>query len=478
MIIDGVSYREFAEKVLSESKYKIILPFVELIERKLGAKVIFDLQNIPFGRYDLADPLQIAYLFKKEGILEWFGYVDPLPDEPPFRLWKGSHGKEAGKQVGGGSLTDDRAALFAVLGEALERYLWRTQQDYFVKSVHTTSEEIARKGAFIDPRRFSGFSSEQRGGNPEWKLNEDSSFLWIQGVSLITSKKTYVPAQTASAAISPRHEREPTIRMQTTVGLATWPTLAEARLKGALEVIERDAYMIMWLNQLTLPRIALAPLRSEHPAIDMLLKRCEQYRLKVHAIRMLTDAPTHAICVVLEDESWHAPRFAFGLKAHRSLPRAIEGAALEALRARRSYRKHFQNGGTWDPNTPVEKIGHRERTYYWGHGDNAKQLEFLIEGEEKETSAEWENDTPEQHLQRIIDWCKKSQYECVSVSLGKSAKNPTPWSVEMVVMPDLQATYLRESLQHLGGTRLKSIPEKFGYTSRPEPHTDTPHPYC
>src|SRR3989338_2102749 len=131
MIIDGVSYREFAEKVLSESKYKIILPFVELIERKLGAKVIFDLQNIPFGRYDLADPLQIAYLFKKEGILEWFGYVDPLPDEPPFRLWKGSHGKEAGKQVGGGSLTDDRAALFAVLGGGPGRDLWRWQKEYF-----------------------------------------------------------------------------------------------------------------------------------------------------------------------------------------------------------------------------------------------------------------------------------------------------------------------------------------------------------
>jgi len=114
MIIDGISYREFAEKVRSESKYEIILPFVELMERKLGAKVIFDLQNIPFGRYDLADPLQIAYRFKKEGILEWFGYVDPLPDEPPFRLWKGSQGKESGKRVGGGSLTDDRAALFAV----------------------------------------------------------------------------------------------------------------------------------------------------------------------------------------------------------------------------------------------------------------------------------------------------------------------------------------------------------------------------
>src|SRR3989344_4792967 len=478
MIIDGVSYREFAEKVRSESKYKIILPFVELMERKLGVNVVYDLQKLPFGRYDLADPLQIAYRFKKEGILEWFGYVDPLPDEPPFRLWKGSQGKEAGKQVGGGSLTDDRAAIFAVLGEALERYLWRTQQDYFVKPIRATAAQIAHKGAFVDPNLFAAFSKQQRDSNPEWHISEDSAFLWIQGVSLITSKKTYIPAQTASVAISPRHEREPIIRMQTTVGLATWPTRSEARLKGVLEVIERDAYMISWLNQLTLPRVALAPLRSKYPAIDMLLKRCEQYRLKVPAIRMLTDAPTHSICVAIEDLSAHAPRFAFGLKAHRSLAEAIQGAALEALRARINYRKHFQNGGTWEPNTPVEKIGHRERTYYWGHGDNAKQLEFLIEGEEKETSAEWENDTPEQHLQRIIDWCKKSQHECVSVSLGKSAKNPTPWSVEMVVMPDLQAKYLRESVQRLGGERLKSVPEKFGYTPRAKPYIEAPHPYC
>src|SRR5207253_8679983 len=65
----------------------------------------------------------------------------------------------------------------------------------------------------------------------------------------------------------------------------------------------------------------------------------------------------------------------------------------------------------WDPKTPASEIGHIERVYYWGEKDNSRKLEFLIAGEEKEVvTASWENDTEEEHLARIINWCREKGY--------------------------------------------------------------------
>jgi len=98
----------------------------------------------------------------------------------------------------------------------------------------------------------------------------------------------------------------------------------------------------------------------------------------------------------------------------------------------------------------------------------------------KETAhdrAVWESDTEEEHLKRVITWCRDNDYECASVSLGVSAANPTPWYIEMVIMPDLQPIHLTESRRHLGGVRLKSIPTRFGYTARDQPFIGAPHPH-
>jgi ribosomal protein S12 methylthiotransferase accessory factor len=270
--------------------------------------------------------------------------------------------------------------------------------------------------------------------------------------------------------------REPHVRNQNTIGLATWPTQIGARLAGAMEVIEREAYMIMWLNQLVLPRINLQPLCDEHPSLAKLIETCARYRMRVHAIRMLTDVPTHAVCVVLEDLSGHAPRFAVGLKANRSLVYAIEKSINEALRARRGYRNYFMQGNTWDASTPVADIGHRERLYYWGA--KPEGLDVLISGaEETVPHMPWDNDTSEQHYDRIIQWCAQKGFECVSVALTRSPSNPTPFHIEMVALPDLVPTHLRENERAFGAERIRSVPEAFGYQPLDEPFTDSPHPF-
>jgi hypothetical protein len=128
--------------------------------------------------------------------------------------------------------------------------------------------------------------------------------------------------------------------------------------------------------------------------------------------------------------------------------------------------------------TPVGKIGHRDRLEYWGTAEHAKHLEFLIQGKEEDApTALWETDTEEQHLSRIIEWCRKNNYECFSVALDTSAKNPTSLHVEQVVIPELQPAYLTETTQAFGGNRWKEVPLKFGISPRKEPFAERPHPF-
>ncbi len=476
MLIDAVSATESPSP---DAPSRAIAQFLSFLERKLGVHVVRD------GRVYSEDPkmddaLRLAQLLRDKGIVDRYYRNQTLPDEPRMRSWSAICKNRTSHQTGGASWTSDADALYAALAEALERYIWFMKDDYFVDRTIASAREIAAKGAFIPPHRFSGYTDAQRAEDPRRALAADAKFTWIQGLSLVSGMPTYVPAQVVSGISSEYYThgpKEPLIRPPITNGLATWTTQDGARAAGANEVIEREAYIVMWLNQLSLPRIPLAQLAARDTTLANVLASCERYGIKMHAVRLLTDAPTHAVAVVLEDLTGHAPRFTIGLRAHRSLASAVLKAAGEAFRARRGHR-FWSRENTWDTATPARKVGHRDRLYYWGVPENAKRLEFLISGPESEIEdAVWEHDTPEEQLDRIVAWCREKELECVAVSLGTSATNPTPLHIEMVVMPDLQWTYLSETTQAFGGNRWREIPQLFGYTARTTPFSDEPHPF-
>jgi ribosomal protein S12 methylthiotransferase accessory factor len=477
MLFDGMRYEDYATRS-GDPRITRIRPILNLFEKKLGVDIIYSDRD-GIDTPELREGASIATLLYERGIIRYVRPGTLFSDEPRFKSWIAASKDTQSLYSGGASAEDDKAALLAALAESVERHLWLSERDYFLKPVRASVEEMKRHGSFIPPERFAAFSAEDRAKNPRLQLKPDASYLWTQGTSLVNEKQIYIPAQIASRAVNPaEYPAEPLIRHQNTCGIATWPTRTGAQLGGALELIEREAYMVMWLNQLTVPKIPLSSFYESDTVLGRLLERCKRYRLKIHALSMPTDAPTHAICVIVEDESGQAPRFALGLKAHRSLSYTIEKALLEALRARRVYRMYFQNGGTWDPSTPVEQIGHAERLYYWGEPRNAQRLAFLVTGKEKDiTAAPWEQDSIEEHLSRVTQWCQKNNFECVSVSMGHSGANPTPWQVEMVVMPDLQPTYLLERLRQFGATRRITLAQQLGYTPRKEPFAEGPHPY-
>lgn len=452
-----------------------VLTLVEFFERKLGAHFYFDEE-------DILEPtrikiFRIAEKLKDAGIIHTPHSARSYCDEPPIIYWSTTLDTPHKESAGGMSFYDDTHALICTLAEALERYLWYMEIDYFRESMTAPVGDMPGR-RFLHPTVFAGFSDAQRSADPKLTLRDDAKYLWIAGRSIVNSDQVWLPAQSVSGYHGGNEARnpqgEPLILKPITTGLATGENDTAAILSGALEVIERDAFSITWLNQLSMPRVDTSVLLAEK-GMRTILETCERYGLKTSFMLMATDAPTYAVLAYMEDNRG-APAVTVGMKAHPVLVDAARGALSEALRARHGIRMRMKHGEK--PLKNPKRIRHLERLMYWAQGADPSKLSFLKEGPVVTAHADWEHDTKEVHLRRIADWCKTKKYDMVAVDLGKSKKNVTPWSVQMVVMPQLQPMHLDERYPAIGGVRLTEVPQVLGYEPRSEPYLDEPHPFA
>ena len=482
MPIDGLPFADALRVLRPESaRNSRLLRFIRFLEGRLGARFMYERSRIPFGRDDLLDLFELAERMRTAGIITSYGPVNDFPDEPPFKQWRARCGTAKEHVAGGLSIEDDRNALLPALAEALERYLWFEANDYFVAPRVATAAQVTRVGAAILPGRFAGFSDAQRITHQRLTLAPEALYTWIPGHSWTNRGSVLIPAQVVSGLhggqVARRHIQEPLIIAPITTGLATGPTREFALLGGALEIIERDAFMITWMNQLSPPRLACSSLAERAPSLVRLFELCDRYRLSCEIVLLPTDVPTYAVCAVVRDEAG-GPQVSIGLRANQSLTKAAEGALLEALRIRHTIR--YRHGRTKSrPDAAPEHLNHLERADFWAWGGRAEQMAFLTAGPAIPPPHEtWEGESLERHLNRIVNWAREKQYEFASVNIGASRKNVSPWHVHMVVMPEMQPIHQNERLIYLGGKRLAEVPRQFGYTPRQEPFCDAPHPFA
>ena len=459
-------------------KDRAIGSFLEFVEQKLGRQFLVDTDDLPSENPEVSG---IARALRHAGIIGKCTSTGLFFDEPPIAQWRIAYKQGATFQTAGGMSVDNSERAFVpALAEALERHIWGDESDYFITPRTGTAREAEGWGKIVAPERFAGFSDKQRQENPRLTLSSNAEYLWIQGRSLVHEAPVWLPAQVASGFYGSRvnHQKvkEPMILVPITTGLATGETREDALLGGMLEIVERDAFMITWLNQLTPPRLNLSAAAKTRPSLARLLDICARYRLEVDVALLPTDVPTHAVCAVVRDRHG-GPEVTVGLNAHFLVGKAAEGAILEALRARQTIRMREKRGNR-DAEKEKSSIYHLERAEYWARNGRHTLLQFLFGGAETTPKSPWDSDTVSQHYRRLVAWCREKEYECAAVDLGRSAKNVTPWHIAMVVVPEMQPMHQSERFPYLGGRRLKEVPDQLGYPSRPKPFMEEPHPFA
>lgn len=177
--------------------------------------------------------------------------------------------------IGGAGRTRGEAAAAAV-GEAVERY-----SATFVPQERLVVAPARDLPGAVDPERFALFSERQLAapGFRFRRFKDDTVIAWVEGSSLPSGKRVYLPAELVYLGPAGIPGERP-VAYATSSGLACGDRVEDTVVRGLCEVLERDAFMIVWANRLSLPLLdesqfdpwdsaLLASAGLQHAAIDL-----------------------------------------------------------------------------------------------------------------------------------------------------------------------------------------------------------------
>lgn len=465
------------------------------LEKMFGSRMMIGvppyLQDTEIGSFQ---PIIIANKLRHLGIIKYATKRERFPDEPfAYKYSTQSNGRLHGSGI---DFSSEESALWKSIAEATERYFWADSKEFYEKKIiYAPYGDLVGKAMNIFS--LSGFTKEQKKENETLQFSKNTRFGWINAHSLISNSSVLCPVQLIGSSYqrenvqSPiasseenKKKKEPMLRWPVTTGLATGRTIDEAVMKGLLEIIERDAFMITYLNRISPPRIDIEHLKSQDMELSGILDKFKRYDLEVHLIDLPTDFPVNVMTAIIIDRTGKGPSFSLGSSADFDLKRSILDSLSEAMVVRNHLKRIYK-----DP-IDEENIGRIERLVYWAQPENLPKIEFLFKGEELKVNLNdyknfyKPNENPlifdkgkvKRRLATLKQSLKKLKQEACYVKISNSKVEALGLYCIQAVIPGLQPLHLIEKVPYFEGKRLKDIPIRFGYEPADKLNQE-PHPF-
>jgi ribosomal protein S12 methylthiotransferase accessory factor len=388
-------------------------------------------------------------------------------------------GQEALNHGDAASINPDRAIMKAV-GESIERYC--SGQYDLNDLVLTTFEEI--EGEAVDPQTFALYSDEQYSEEnfPFSSLTHQTPLRWAQGHSLRDDIPRWVPAAFVYVPYLFDDPGEARYFNPISTGLACGPDIAWALYKSILEVIERDTFMIIWKNQLSVPRVD--PWSSKDPFVQQLLKVLDHVSLDCEVLYLTSNIKVPVIIVILKN-SMGIPYTTMGIGAdldpNRALTQALEEAYLTFLGMNRyaKFKKDFKPESDFkDIKTPtlhalVHAICPELRS----------SLNFLTSSNTKLSFDDLPNLSSEskvENVKTLVNILADKEFDVISYDLTTLDINEVGFKVVRSVVPGMQPLDINHARRFEGGKRLYEVPVQMGLLEKPhcgEGLNPYPHPF-
>lgn len=418
---------------------------------------------------DLIDPTY--------GIIRDITVAQSLPDEPAIFTTKVDREHPDQLTDGyplspseGGCALDQSQAIISGIGEAVERYcacIYRNESLCL-----STYQDLDRA---LDPTEVTNFSTQQRhsGDVPSPGYEHGDELRWVQAERLEDGADIAVPAQLAY--LNYNRGSEPLIRNPISTGLAAGMTRSAAIDRGALEVVERDAFMTYYLTKTQLPRIQL-DIQTE--AIKALTDRLERAAIDWYLLDARTDTEVPIVIAVLVADE--VPAVTVSAAAHGTATGAVQSALEEALQIR-LYQRHLLEAGSDPVDLPAvdnAAIERDTRLLGWAREEAADKLPFWIESSHSMALSALRNAAPptDSRSATLVD----DTFEQYVVDLTTDDVAQVGFTVIRVIAPTAQPLYLREATPYLDTDRLRSVPKARGYETafqNTDELNEYPHPF-
>jgi ribosomal protein S12 methylthiotransferase accessory factor len=310
-----------------------------------------------------------------------FPVVPGLPKLPVFVARgprRGFGGRDPGFDVIGMGVAEDAedARLKAVV-EAVERYCFAWRHDPSL--VHRCAYRDIDRWA-VPLERFRPYSEQQYRAGPALRFPGPSEPIdWSWAYSLTGDRFALVPAVVAYASVGFRPPNNFSGAGSST-GVASHVSMDAALLAGLLEVVERDALMIHWLNRRSPRRITTDG--AAPGGTDALLRR--HFRLPDFEFVLIDITGDSGIptvgCLATSDNPEH-PACAFGSASRLDPDEAARKALFETAQVLSGLYGLGLDARSSFPESAVRNIWDHARFY--AAGANFDRVEFLTRSTER-----------------------------------------------------------------------------------------------
>lgn len=399
-------------------------------------------------------------------------------DEPKLYQYssylKDSYGlvKDTNELTASGISFKKKNAIIKLLGEAMERYSLTTNNNGNL--IYKDYNELNSAGKLsLNPQNIIQLDREMLSHNIlSTKLH------WLEGKSLMSDNKILVPAQLIYVPYM-HANTEPYLQIPISTGAAAGTSLESAIYRGICEVIERDSFMIHYLNKIHSPLIDLKDLAKKARDLNRIMTILNRYKLELFILDITTDLGMPSFAAIILDKTGLGPAVSVGLKSGLDIKQDIIGAIEESLMTRSWIRDKFVY---LEPSYKREKIIRtiEDRAHFWFSLDSIKYLDFWLKNNNVKKINIKTFKRSENELRNTIKLLKDKKIEVIYVDITDKKIKKYNFVVVKVIIPQLQPLYLDERYPYLEGIRLYDAPVKMGVLKKLKTEhqlNKIPHPF-
>lgn len=412
-----------------------------------------------------ADPVPTdydAHVSDRLGIIteiQRFSIDDIFPDYELFRTVTSDLTVlfECSKQVtsGGAAVEKDvEAGRARAIGETLERYSIETVP---TDTTNGTLENVANPlwwEAYSDKQYETETFSYER-------LEPTDEIPWIPVKRMDDGAEFYTPA--FNVYLSDEYGRS--YREVTSTGVACHTTLPRAALGGLLEVVERDAIMVAFLHDLTVPRLDWSTVKRAAPERT---EPIETAGLDVHVLDITMDTGIPTYFAIATDGTW----VSVGSGCSTLAGTAVEEALEEVMHTYYSIKEIYDI-------EPEDKDVREIRTlndhlFYYQGKNRAELLDRATNGPTTDLRDNRcsPHSTASERLSFCLDALAEQDIDAYLRETTTADLRNTGFRTVKVLVPEMVEINARWEARELGKERLHTLPEKMGYQCgiTPSPH--------
>jgi ribosomal protein S12 methylthiotransferase accessory factor len=343
-----------------------------------------------------------------------------------------------------GAAPDARDARTLAIVEALERYTGLAPP---LPGLHATHAELGDRALL--PTLLPLFSPAQyaRPHFPFQPFHPERELRWSRGYNLTRRREVWVPTSAVW------YGYDDSLLGECSSGVAAHSSRGSALLNGALELIERDAFMIHWLHRIVPPRVPIERLNSE--AARRLASAVTGSGYELHVLDLTTDLQVPVRLAIGVRDDGQKPALRLGAGADLDGDRATEKALKELYAATLSATPRWQLPAPLAL-ADVRRLDDHARAYE--HPAWLERAAFLWSSGVRSTerAARVASDLPSQ-LAAVLDRLGVFGHELIGVDMTGPDVASQGIHVLRAIVPGLQPLAFGPG-PRLGGTRLFEAP--------------------